>query len=108
VVRSEMRRTKVDMADTLEVEETRGKRSAKVAHGWNQLPYDLPVILEIFRLYEDAKDSDLRGWVVDFDAFTFGRHFLIRIDKGRPPKIRLFMKPDEGEYELLGEWEMIR
>lgn len=54
--------------------------AVRLAHGHEQLPFDLPVYVTVTRMLNE-KDQAVEAHVISLDCFTFGRTIHIRIGK---------------------------
>lgn len=86
---------------------------SSIAHGYRQLPYDLPAYVSVTRLMGDfplpnvpKEDTStvrgLKGHVLEIEMFTFGVKILVR--STMDGVLRLYAQDGEG-IELLGGWE---
>lgn len=56
------------------------KNKVKIDGGYQSMPLDMPMYIEVTRLVNEA-DGAVEGYVVSLDAFTYGRTVHVRIGK---------------------------
>lgn len=70
----------VEIADTRHVEVRGDDNRFRLGHGYKELPFDLPVVMEVVRHVKDGADGvkKLVGWEVDMAVLARG-HVEVKI-----------------------------